>query len=195
LGGRAAFTVDTGHFVKECLNTVRGNLGGGFDHLCNIKTVDVHSYPVLGWIVTLRPSPGQEEVSVDVKPIVLVQRIEGRGVVISASLGSAPIEDRLDGQIILGTIGGDERVVGVLPAWPGTYYVTGSVNGVEFSLGVHVNPDSKGMVELLLKTYLGWLGSPEAGKLKDKLAKPGEHGLNPAGDPNPSKPEHQVIPG
>jgi hypothetical protein len=32
--------------------------------------------------------------------------------------------------------------------------------------------DSREMVELLLKTYLGWLRSPEARKLKDKLAKP-----------------------
>jgi hypothetical protein len=71
------------------------------------------------------------------------------------------------------TVDGDEKVIGVLPAWPGTYYVTGHVNGIPFSLGVHLNPDSKGMVELLLKTYLAWLGSPEAGKLKDKLAKPG----------------------
>ena len=92
---------------------------------------------------------------------------------LSASLGFAPVADRLDERVALDAIGGDERVAGVVSAWPGTYYVTGNVNGVHFSLGVHLNPDNRKMVEILLKTYLGWLGSPEARKLKDKLAKPG----------------------
>jgi hypothetical protein len=189
LSGCTVFTVDIGYYVRKCLATVRSSLGEGFDHLCDFKSIGVSMHPVLGWVVALRPSPGQEgrgAVSVDVRPVVLAQRAEGRGVVLSASLGFAPDADRLDAQTTLDAISGDERVVGVLPAWPGTYYVTGSVNGVPFSLGVHVNPDSKGVVELLLKTYIGWLGSPETGKLKDKLAKPREHDLNPAGDPNPS---------
>jgi hypothetical protein len=175
LGGRAPFTIDISSYVRECLATVRSSLGEGFDHLCDIKTVDVYSYPVLGWIVTLRSSPRQEErgmMLVDAKPVVLTQQAEGRGVGLSASLGFAPAADRLDERVAIDAVDGDERVAGVLPAWPGTYYVAGSVNGVHFSLGVHLNPDNRKMVELLLKTYIGWLGSPEARKLKDKLAKP-----------------------
>jgi hypothetical protein len=175
LGGRETFTVDIGSYARECLATVRNNLGEGFDRLCDFKDIGVSVHPVLGWVVTLRPSPGQEErgmMLVDARPVVLTQQAGGRGVGLSASLGFAPAEDRLDVQTILDAIDGDERVAGVVPAWPGTYYVTGSVNGVHFSLGVHLNPDNRKMVELLLKTYLGWLGSPEARKLKDKLAKP-----------------------
>jgi len=158
LGERATFTVDIGSYVRECLATVRGSLGEGFDHLCDFKSVGVSMHPVLGWVVALRPSSGQEgrgEVLVDIRPVVLTQRVEGRGVVLSASLGFAPGAGRLDAQTALDAIGGDERMAGVLPAWPGTYYVTGSVNGVHFSLGVHLNPDNRKMVEILLKTYLG----------------------------------------
>jgi hypothetical protein len=175
LGGRETFTVDIGSYAKECLAAVRNNLGGGFDRLCDFKDIGVSMHPVLGWIVTLRSSPRQEErgmMLVDAKPVVLTQQAEGRGVGLSASLGFAPAADRLDERVALDAVDGDERVAGVLPAWPGTYYVAGSVNGVHFSLGVHLNPDNRKMVELLLKTYIGWLGSPEARKLKDKLAKP-----------------------
>jgi hypothetical protein len=175
LGGRATFTVDVGPYVRECLVAVRGNLGEGFDHLCDIKTVDVHSYPVLGWIVTLRPSPKREErgvLFVNARPVILVQHAEGRGVEVHAGLGFASVADRLNVETLLDVVDVDERVVGVLPAWPGTYYVTGSVNGVTFSLGVHVNPDNERLVERLLKAYLDWLKGPEARKLKGKLAKP-----------------------
>ena len=176
MGWRATFTIDIGSYVRECLATVRSSLGEGFDHLCDFKSIGVSMHPVLGWVVTIRPSPRQEEkgmMLVDARPVVLTQQAGGRGVGLSASLGFAPAADRLDERVALDAIGGDERMAGVLPAWPGTYYVTGSVNGVHFSLGVHLNPDNRKMVEILLKTYLGWLGSPEARKLKDKLAKPG----------------------
>jgi hypothetical protein len=175
LGGRAPFTVDIGPYVGECLAVVRENLGEGFDHLCDIKTVDVHSYPVLGWIVTLRPSLGQGErgkMVVGVKPVFLSVGVEGRDAVLSAGLGVEPGTEDLGGQNRVDTVDGDEKVIGVLPAWPNTYYVTGRVNGIAFSLGVHVNPDDERLVERLLKAYLGWLKGPEARKLKDKLAKP-----------------------
>jgi hypothetical protein len=176
LGGRASFTVDVGPYVKECLAAVRNSLGGGFDHLCDVKTVDVYSYPVLGWIVTLRPSPGQGEkgkMIVDVKPVFLSVGVEGRDVVLSTGLGVAPDTENLDVQTRVDTIDGGEEVIGVLPAWPNTYYVAGHVNGIAFSLGVHVNPDDEGLVRRLLKAYIDWLKGPEARKLKDKLAKPG----------------------
>jgi hypothetical protein len=175
LGGCATFKVDVGPFVRECLATVRSSLGGGFDHLCDFKTLDVHSYPVLGWVVTLGPSPRQGEegrMAVGVKPLFLSASVEGRGAVLSASLGVAPDPERPDVQTHVDAVDGDEKVVGVLPAWPNTYYVVGHVNGIAFTLGVHVNPDGEGLVRRLLKAYLDWLKGPEAGKLKDKLAKP-----------------------
>jgi hypothetical protein len=175
LGGRATFTVDISPYIRECLATVRNSLGEGFDHLCDVKTVDIYSYPVLGWIVTLRPSPRQGEegkMVVGVKPLFLSVSVEGRDAVLSTSLGVAPDTENLDVQTHVDTIGGDERVIGVLPAWPNTYYVTGRVNDIAFSLGVHANPDDERLAERLLKAYLDWLGSPEARKLKDKLAKP-----------------------
>ncbi len=175
MGGRATFTVDIGPYVGECLAVVRESLGGGFEHLCDIKTVGVHSYPVLGWIVALRPSLREGErgkMIVDARPIFLTQSVEGREAVLLASLGLAPDTGYLDAQTYADTIDGDEKVVGVLPAWPGTYYVAGHVNGIAFSLGVHLNPDDEGLVRRLLKAYLDWLKGPEARKLKDKLAKP-----------------------
>ena len=69
MGERATFTVDIGSYVRECLATVRGSLGEGFDHLCDFKSVGVSMHPVLGWVVALRPSSGQEgrgEVLVDI---------------------------------------------------------------------------------------------------------------------------------
>jgi hypothetical protein len=70
-------------------------------------------------------------------------------------------------------LGEDEKVIGVLPSWSNTYYVVGYVNDIAFVLGIHVNPDGGKLMERLLKAYLDWLKDPEAGKLKDKPAKPG----------------------
>jgi hypothetical protein len=176
LGGCAAFTVDIGSYARECLAAVRSNLGEGFDRLCDFKSIGVSMHPVLGWLVTLRPSSRQGEkgkMVVDAKPLFVSVGVEGRRAVLSTGLGVAPDAENLGMRIYVDTVDGDEKVVEVLPAWPNTYYVTGHVNDVAFSLGVHLNPDSRKMVELLLKTYIGWLGSPEAGKLKDKLAKAG----------------------
>jgi hypothetical protein len=175
LGGRATFTIDIGPYVRECLATVRENLGEGFDHLCDIKTVDVYSYPVLGWIVTTSPSStfdGSRVVSV--KPIVLwlgdVQQRQARmDVDLGYSLGPSGELDTLNPHNELDE---DEKVAGVLPSWPGTYYVVGYVDDIAFILGVHVNPDGDQLVKRLLKAYLDWLKEPETRELKDKLAKP-----------------------
>jgi hypothetical protein len=63
--------VDISPYVRECLAAVRSGIGEGFDRLCDIKTVDVYSYPVLGWIVTVRPSSVSGGRVVSAKPIVL----------------------------------------------------------------------------------------------------------------------------
>jgi hypothetical protein len=175
LGGRATFTVDISSYARECLAAVRGSLGEGFDHLCDIKTIDVYSYPVLGWIVTARPSSTSAGGRVvGAKPIVLwLGSVRQRQAGVGVDLGCT-----LDPSGELGTLkpgnelGEDEKILGVLPSWPGTYYVVGYVNGIAFILGVHVNPDGDQLVKRLLKTYLDWLKEPETGKLKDKLAKP-----------------------
>jgi hypothetical protein len=174
LGGRETFTVDISSYVRECLAIVRSSLGEGFDRLCDIKTVDVYIYPVLGWIVTASPSSVSGGRVVSAKPIVLwLGGMRQRQVGMDVDLGYAP--DYL-GE--LGTLnpdyelGEDEKVIGVLPSWPNMYYVVGYVNNIAFILGIHVNPDRDKLMERLLKAYLDWLKDPEAAKLKDKLAKP-----------------------
>jgi hypothetical protein len=175
LSGRKAFTVDAGSRIEECLAIVKSKLGEGFDHLCNIRILEIYKYPVLGWVVTLRPSLRQGEegrMIVDARSIFFSQTVEEREAVLSTGLSLTPDTDYLDAQIYEDTIGKDEKVVGVLPSWPNTYYVTGHVNGIAFSLGVHINPNNEELVELLLKAYLDWLKGPEVRKFKDKLAKP-----------------------
>jgi hypothetical protein len=175
LGDRETFTVDIGSYARECLAIVRNSLGEGFDRLCDIKTVDVYSYPVLGWIVTASPSSVSGDRVVSAKPIVLwLGDMQQRQVGMDVDLGYAPdYLGELDTLKPDYKLGEDEKVIGVLPSWPNMYYVVGYVNDIAFILGIHVNPDRDKLMERLLKAYLDWLKDPEARKLKDKLAKPG----------------------
>jgi len=175
LGRRATLTVDISPYVRECLAVVRNSLGEGFDRLCDIKTVDVYSYPVLGWIVTARPSSVSGGRAVSAKPIVLwLGGMRQRQVGMDVDLGYVPdYLGELDALNPDYELGEDEKVIGVLPSWPNMYYVVGYVNDIAFVLGIHVNPDRDTLMERLLKAYLDWLKDPEAGKLKAKLAKPG----------------------
>jgi hypothetical protein len=175
LGGCAKFTVDISSYVRECLAAVRENLGEGFDHLCDVKTVDVYSYPVLGWVVTVRPSSASAgDRVVSVKPVILwLGDVRQRRAEMDVDLGySLDSSGELDTLNPVNRLGEDEKVVEVLPSWPSTYYVVGYVNGIAFILGVHVNPDGDQLVKRLLKAYLDWLKEPETRELKDKLAKP-----------------------
>jgi hypothetical protein len=175
LSGQKVFTVDAGSRIEECLAIVKSSLGEGFDHLCNIRIQEIDKYPVLGWVVTLRPSLRQGEegkMIVNARPIFFSQTVEERDAVLFTELSLTSDKDYLDAQIYEDTIDKDEKVVGVLPSWPNTYYVTGHVNGIAFSLGVHINPSNEELIELLLKAYLDWLKGPEVRRFKDKLAEP-----------------------
>ena len=155
MSGRKVFTI------------VKSNLGEGFDHLCNIRILEIYKYPVLGWVVTLHPSLRQGEegkMIVDARPIFFSQSVEEREAILFTSLSLTSDKDYLDAQIYEDTIDKDEKAVGVLPSWPNMYYVVGYVNDIAFVLGVHVNPDDKELVELLLRAYLDWLKGPEVRK-------------------------------
>jgi hypothetical protein len=177
LSGRKVFTVDASSHVEECLAIVKSNLGEGFDHLCNIRILEIYKYPVLGWIVTTRPfhpSTGKRGKVVSAKPIVLwLGDIEQRQAEMDIDLGYVPdYSGEFDALKPDYELSESENVIGVLPSWPDMYYVVGYVNDIAFVLGVHVNPDDKELVELLLRAYLDWLKGPEARRHKSKLAKP-----------------------
>jgi hypothetical protein len=162
--------------VEECLAIVRSNLGEGFDHLCHIKTIEVSKYPVLGWIVTtlpFHPSSGRRGKVINARPIILWSgSIANRQPDMSIDLGYVPDYsgefDTLNPDYGLGE---DEKVIGVLPSWLGTYYVVGYVNNIAFILGIHINPNDEELKELLLKAYLDWLKEHEVREHKHKLAK------------------------
>jgi hypothetical protein len=177
LSGRKVFTVDAGSRIEECLAIVKSNLGEGFDHLCNIKILKVYKYPVLGWIVTtvpFHPSTGRRGKIVSARPVILrLGDIELRQADMDINLAYVPdYSGELNALNPDYALDKDENVIGVLPSWPNTYYVVGYVNNVAFVLGVHVNPDDKELVELLLRAYLDWLKESEVREFKDKLAKP-----------------------
>jgi hypothetical protein len=158
----------------KCLEIVRGNLGEGFEHLCEIREITLFKHPVIGWLVTIHHIVGEKGESeiVDAKPLTLSVggSFEFREAEVNIDLGYFPDREDLD---LLGArykLGKFERVVGILPSWPNTYYVTGYVNNIAFSLGVHVNPDDEELKELLLNAYLDWLRGSEVRRLKSKLA-------------------------
>jgi hypothetical protein len=166
--------VGVGWSVEECLRVVRGNLGEGFEHLCEIREVMLYKHPVIGWFVTVHHVVGEEGESrvVDAKPLTLSVggSFDFREAEMSVDLGYFPDREDLDLLGVRYKLDKFERVVGVLPSWPNTYYVTGYVNNIAFILGVHVNPDDDMLKELLLNAYLDWLGGPEVRDLKHKLA-------------------------
>jgi len=177
LSQQRVFTVDASSRIEECLAIVRSNLGEGFDHLCNIKTLEIYKYPVLGWIVTTRPfhpSTGKRGKVVSAKPIVLwLGNIEQRQAEMDIDLGYVPdYSGAFDALKPDNELSENENVIGILPSWPNMYYVVGYVNDIAFILGIHINPDNKELVELLLKAYLDWLKGSEVKKFKGKLAKP-----------------------
>jgi hypothetical protein len=162
-----------GWSVEECLKAVRGNLGDGFEHLCDIRDFLVIKDLVIGWLVVVEDvvvSPGERVVHV--YPLVL--NVGGdfsfREAEMSIDLGYFPDRKDLESFGVHYKLGRGEKVVGVLPSWPNTYYVRGYVNNIAFDLGVHVNPDDERLRELLLNAYLDWLRGPEARDLKSKLA-------------------------
>jgi hypothetical protein len=163
--------------VDECLKVVRSNLGEGFDHLCNIESLEVYKYPVLGWVVmvsSIRPLVGRKVKMVKVKPLIfsfsgLISRRRAEAGVV---LDFAPDEENLGTLLYEAEIDENDEIAGVLPPWPNTYYVAGHVNGIALDLGVHINPKDEELKELLLKAYLKWLGERETRKHKSKLAKP-----------------------
>ena len=163
--------------VDECLRVVRGNLGEGFDHLCNIESLEVYKYPVLGWVVlvsSIRLPTGQRMKVVKVEPVFLLFSgfISRRRAETITSLSSTPDEENLGTMLYEAELDEGDEVAGVLPPWPNTYYVTGQVNGVAFDLGVHINPNDEELKKLLLEAYLKWLGERDTKKHKHKLAKP-----------------------
>jgi hypothetical protein len=159
---------------EKCLEIVRGNLGEGFDHLCEIREVTLYKHPVIGWLVTIHHIVGEEGESeiVDAKPLILFVggSFEFREAEMSIDLGYFPDREDLDLLGVHYKLDKFERVVGVLPSWPNIYYVTGYVNNIAFSLGVYVNPNDEELKEFLLNAYLDWLGGPEVRDLKSKLA-------------------------
>jgi len=173
--------------VDECLRVVRGNLGEGFDHLCNIESLEVHRYPVLGWVVLVsstRLPTGQRVKVVKVEPVFLLFSgfTSRRRAETITSLGFAPDEESLDKLLYVDELDEGDEVVGVLPPWPNTYYVAGQVNGVAFDLGVHINPSDEELKKLLLEAYLKWLGERDTRRHKHKLAKPKTEHRSGAGD-------------
>jgi hypothetical protein len=178
--------------VDECLRVVRGNLGEGFDHLCNIESLEVYKYPVLGWVVlvsSIRLPTGQRMKVVKVEPVFLLfsGSISRRRAETITSLGPAPDEENLGTMLYEAELDEGDEVAGVLPPWPSTYYVTGQVNGIAFDLGVHINPNDEELKKLLLEAYLKWLGERDTRKHKHKLAKPKTEPRHRTGDGTGSK--------
>ena len=177
MGEQRVFTVDAGSRIEECLAIVKSSLGEGFEHLCDIRTIEIYKYPVLGWIVTtlpFHPSTGRRGGIVSARPIVLrLGDVAQRQADMDIDLGYVPdYSGEFDALNPVYALSEDEKVIGVLPSWPDMYYVVGYVNDIAFTLGIHINPSNEELVELLLKAYLDWLKEPEVREFKDKLAKP-----------------------
>jgi hypothetical protein len=164
-------------WIEKCFKVVRGNLGEGFENLCDIKPDDIrlYRYPVVGWLVTTRSPVERKRGEGDMvfaSPLVLSSHVECeyRDAYVSVGTGFQAIHGELDGLMYVHKLDEGDRIVGVLPSWPNTYYVVGYVKDIAFNLGVHINPDDERLRELLLKTYLEWLKSSEARDFKYKLA-------------------------
>jgi hypothetical protein len=160
----------------KCLEIVRGNLGEGFEHLCDVKPDDlvVEKHPVVGWLVVTLNVHDERRVRVLLYPLILLSYEYGysyREVFVDAFLTARSVPGATDSIAYEGNLPPTMKIVGALPAWPNTYHVSGFVKKVAFSLGVHVNPEDGRLRELLLETYMKWLNSNEAKLFKHKLSR------------------------
>jgi hypothetical protein len=147
--------------LSKCGDVVKKRFGEEYLELCSIGENDVEVYrkPVVGWLVTASKAREGGDI-VDIYPMILSHDAgpDSRYVEVTCDLGYTPDKRDLESFIVKYKTSADERIVGVLPSWPGTYHVTGSVKGVGFVLGIEFGYKSdEELKHKLLEMYVEWL--------------------------------------
>jgi len=171
-----------------CVEYIKSKFGDELTTLCDVKeeNIDIEKNLVIGWLLTRDDETIPGRIFLKIHPIIY-ERIDDAGSRAEESdiiLGYTTDSDDL---CAYGYVSDDEvlkkeKIVGILPAQPNTYYVKyryfvdanikGVIKGVDcivFFIGVIHNPDSKEIIEIAKKKYYEWLKSYEFRELVEKF--------------------------
>ena len=167
---------------EDCVEYIKPKYGEELTSICDIKDEDIHIEKdlVVGWLLIRDYETIPGKTYLNLYPIIYVRSdYEGRDAVHDTLLGyyTVGLDDPCAyGYIIdVNKVLKKEKIIGILPAQPNTYYVRYFVNvnikGVDciaFSIGVMYNPDTKEIIEIAKKKYYEWLRSYEFEELVEK---------------------------
>ena len=175
-----AFTTD----YEYCVEYIKSKFGDELTTLCDVKeeNIDIEKNLVIGWLLTRDDETIPGRILLKIHPIIY-ERMDDAGSRAEESdiiLGYTTDSDDLCayGYVTDDKVLKKEKIVGILPAQPNTYYVSyryfidTNIKGVDcivFFIGVMHNPDIKEIIEIAKKKYYEWLKSYEFEQLIDKL--------------------------